>query len=434
MTTTEETPASTTPTTQELGPEQKGAFLRLALIIGVGVAIAVIADVAKTVAVVFALILMVMLHEAGHFFMAKRADMKVTEFFVGFGTKLWSVRRGETEYGVKAIPAGGYVKIVGMSNIEEVPPEEESRTYRQKGYWQRLGVAVAGSTVHFILALLLLWGLFAFVGQRNYDNPQPIVSEITKIESGPSPAEAAGFKVGDRLLSVDGTPITDWEAVRNHIKARPGQPIVFQVERGERAKERLTLTVVPANLQDVKVDGAAAVSEPTGFVGISPTPPLEKDGVVGGLSSGTKELWRYTSGTFVALGKIFSFQGMNNYVDAVRGKGDAGDDGDNRFLSPIGFVRVASQAADEGWAPVLSLLALINVFVGIFNMIPLLPFDGGHVAVATYEAIRSRKGKRYFVDGRKALATAYPVVMLLVFIAVTSLYLDLANPVNNPYR
>ena len=433
MTTTEETPPTTqgTQTTQELGPEQKGAFLRLALIIGIGVAIAIVAGVAKTVAVVFALILMVMLHEAGHFFMAKRADMKVTEFFVGFGTKLWSVRKGETEYGVKAIPAGGYVKIVGMSNIEEVAPEDEARTYRQKGYWQRLGVAVAGSTVHFILALLLLWGLFAFVGQRNPDNLQPVVSEISKIEAGPSPAEAAGFKVGDRLLSVDGQPIHDWKPVQDHIRARPGQPIAFEVQRGT---ERLTLTAVPANLQEVKVDGAPAVSEPTGFIGISPTAPIERDGVIGGFTSGGKELWRYTSGTFVALGKIFSFQGINNYVDAVKGEGDAGENGDGRFLSPIGFVRVASQAADEGWAPVLSLLALINVFVGIFNMIPLLPFDGGHVAVATYEAVRSRKGRRYFVDGRKALATAYPVVMLLVLIAVTSVYLDLANPVNNPYR
>ena len=414
---------------QQMAGDQRAAFIRLALIIGGGVALAVFAGVAKTVAVVFALILMVMLHEAGHFFMAKRADMKVTEFFVGFGARLWSVRKGETEYGVKAIPAGGYVRIIGMSNIEEVAPEDEARTYRQKGYWQRLGVAVAGSTVHFILAFLLLWGLFAFVGVRNPDNLQPVISEISKIAEGPSPAEAAGFKVGDRLLSVDGIPIGDWKPVQEHIKARPGQPIAFEVQRGA---QRLTLTAVPANLQEVKVDGAPAVDEPTGFIGISPTAPLEKDGVVGGIAAGGKELGRYTTGTFVALGKIFSFQGISNYVDEVKGEGDG--DGANRFLSPIGFVRVASQAADQGWGPVLSLLALINVFVGIFNMIPLLPFDGGHVAIATYEAIRSRKGRRYFVDGRKALAAAYPVVMLLVLIAVTSVYLDVANPVNNPYR
>lgn len=428
-----DTPSTPEPPTQaqDFGPEQKAALIRLLLIVGGGVAVALLAGVGKTVAVVFALIVMVMLHEAGHFLMAKRAGMKVTEFFVGFGPRLWSVRKGETEYGVKAIPAGGYVKIVGMSNIEEVAPEDEARTYRQKGYWDRLGVAVAGSTVHFILAFLLLWSLFAFVGERNPDNLQPVVAEISKIEGGPSPAQAAGFQPGDRLLSYDGTPIADgqWQQVQDYIRARPGQPIVFEVQRG---KERLKLTAVPANLQDIKVDGMPAVAEPTGFIGISPTAPIDKDGVVGGLASGSRELWRYTSGTFVALGKIFSFQGISDYVDEVQGQGKG--DGANRFLSPIGFVRVAGQAASEGWAPVLSLLALINVFVGIFNMIPLLPFDGGHVAVATYEAVRSRKGRRYFVDGRKALAAAYPVVMLLVLIAVTSFYLDIANPMNNPYR
>ena len=414
---------------KELEPDQRAAVIRLVAIVVAAVMLAVFAGVAKTVAVVFALIVMIMLHEAGHFVMAKRSGMKVTEFFVGFGTRLWSVRKGETEYGVKAIPAGGYVRIVGMSNIEEVAPEDEPRTYRQQGYWKRLGVAVAGSTVHMILALLLLWGLFAFVGEPNPDNLKPVVSQISKLETGPSPAEAAGFELGDRILSYDGIPLTAWERLPEYIRARPGTPITFEVERAGR---RVELKAVPTNLQDVKVDGVPAVDEPTGFVGISPTTPIETEGVLGAVPKAGKELWRYMSGTVVALGKIFSFQGLGDYVDEVRGEGEG--DGGNRFISPIGFVRVASQAADEGWGPVLSLLALINVFVGIFNMIPLLPFDGGHVAIATYEAVRSRKGRRYFVDGRKALAAAYPVVMILVLIAVTSVYMDLANPLGNPYR
>ena len=108
---------------------------------------------------------MIMLHELGHFVMAKRAGMKVTEFFLGFGPRLWSIRRGETEYGVKAIPAGGYVRIIGMSNIEEVDPADEERTYRSKPYRHRLGVAVAGSTMHFIIAAVLLFLLYAAVGE-----------------------------------------------------------------------------------------------------------------------------------------------------------------------------------------------------------------------------------------------------------------------------
>ncbi|HEV7886316.1 MAG TPA: site-2 protease family protein, partial [Acidimicrobiales bacterium] len=173
--------------------EQRRAFIRLAVIVLAAIVAAVATDVVKTVAVVFALIVMIMLHELGHFLTAKWAGMKVTEYFLGFGPRLWSVRRGETEYGIKAIPLGGYVKIIGMSTMEEVAPEDEPRTYRAKGYWQRLSVAVAGSTVHFILAFALLWSLLVFVGWENPNRLQPVVDQISRLENGPSPAEEAGF-------------------------------------------------------------------------------------------------------------------------------------------------------------------------------------------------------------------------------------------------
>src|SRR5207302_1755928 len=134
-----------------------------ALIIGAGVLAAAATGVTKTLAVIIAIVVMIMLHELGHFATAKWADMKVTEYFLGFGPRLWSVRKGETEYGIKAIPAGGYVKIIGMSNLEDVDPADEPRTYRQQPFWRRLSVAVAGSTMHFIIALLLLFTLVSFV-------------------------------------------------------------------------------------------------------------------------------------------------------------------------------------------------------------------------------------------------------------------------------
>src|SRR5204863_105993 len=120
--------------------EQRSALVRLAMIVVAAIVAAAVTGVTKTVAVVLAIIVMIMLHELGHFLMAKSAGMKVTEFFLGFGPRLWSVRKGETEYGVKAIPAGGYVKIIGMSNLEEVPPEDEPRTYRQQPVWRRLSL------------------------------------------------------------------------------------------------------------------------------------------------------------------------------------------------------------------------------------------------------------------------------------------------------
>src|SRR2546421_6858939 len=152
------------------------------MIIGAGVLAAAITGVTKTVAVVIAIVVMIMLHELGHFATAKWAGMKVTEYFLGFGPRLWSIRRGETEYGVKAIPAGGYVKIVGMTNLEEVDPADEPRAYRQKSFPRRLSVAVAGSPMHFIIAFVLLWGLFSFVG--NPGEPRPVFNSIAELQAG----------------------------------------------------------------------------------------------------------------------------------------------------------------------------------------------------------------------------------------------------------
>ncbi|MDQ1439034.1 MAG: hypothetical protein QOK43_2663 [Acidimicrobiaceae bacterium] len=429
------TPLSPQPAPHAAPADQRSAFIRLAVIVAAGVLASIVTGVGKTVAVVFALILMIMLHEAGHFLMAKAAGMKVTEFFVGFGQRLWSVRKGETEYGIKAIPAGGYVKIVGMSTLEEVADEDEPRTYRQQGYWRRLSVAVAGSTVHFILAFLLLWTLFSVAGRPDYDHPLPVVDSITSFTTGPSPAQQAGFKVGDRILAVDGTPLANWDDLPTYIQARPETPIEFDVQRAGR---RITLTATPVDLAKVKVDGAPRVSKPTGFVGIGPKIPVQKDGVFAGVKDAGTGLWKFTTATVGAIGHIFSPKGVSGYVSQLSGRAPAGDKGngggDNRFISPVGFVRIAGQAADSGLRDVLILLAGINVFVGVFNMIPLLPFDGGHVAIATYEAIRSRKGRRYFVDGRKAMAAAYPVVVLLILIAATSLYIDLVRPLANPFR
>ena len=419
-------------TPDEWTPEdQRRAFIRLAVIIGAGILAAIATGVTKTVLVVAALILMIMLHELGHFVMAKAAGMKVTEYFLGFGPRLWSIRRGETEYGVKAIPAGGYVKIVGMSNIEEVAPEDEPRTYRQKGYWRRLSVAVAGSTMHFIIAFLLLWVLFARVGIPDEDHPLPVVGTVSALETGQSPAQKAGFQAGDRIVAVDGRPVTEWEGLPSYIRARPGTEITFDVMRGS---ERVQLKATPVDLSQVKVDGVPAADEPTGFIGIGAKVPIEKVGAVDGLGKAGTGLWRFTSTTVTSLVRMFSPHGVSNYAAELSGRSSGDGDGQDRFISPVGFVRIAGQAAESGMRDVLILLIAINVFVGIFNMTPLLPFDGGHVAIATYEAIRSRKGRRYYVDGRKALATAYPVVFVLILIAVTSLYLDVVRPMGSPFR
>lgn len=425
--------AAATPARPDWTPEdQRRAFIRLAIIIGVGVLASIATGVTKTVLVIAALILMIMLHELGHFVMAKAAGMKVTEYFLGFGPRLWSIRKGETEYGVKAIPAGGYVRIIGMSNLEDVAPEDEPRTYRQKGYWRRLSVAVAGSTMHFIIAFILLWVLFSAVGIPDDANLKPVVGTISKLSTGPSPAQQAGFRVGDRIVAVDGNPVSDWDSLPTYIRARPEESITFDVVRDG---QRIQLHATTVDLSKVTVDGVAGASKPTGFVGLGPKIPVIKVGPVTGVGKASVGLWRFSTTTVGSLVRLFSPHGVRNYAAELSGRSaPKADQGADRFISPVGFARIAGQAAESGMRDVLILLIAINVFVGIFNMTPLLPFDGGHAAIATYEAIRSRKGKRYFVDGRKALATAYPVVFILILIFVTSMYLDIVRPLGSPYR
>ncbi|CAA9211823.1 MAG: Membrane-associated zinc metalloprotease [uncultured Acidimicrobiales bacterium] len=383
--------------------------------------LSVVAGFWKPLIVIAALFVMIMLHELGHFVMARRAGMKATEFFVGFGPRLWSVRRGETEYGVKALPLGGYVKIIGMTNLEPVPPGDEPRAYRQKPFWGRFGVAVAGSAVHMILALLLLFVLNAVVGNGLHARQLPVIDALSGIEGRPVPAADAGLQVGDEITALDGTPVVGFQDFRSYVRSRPGTPIRVDYERDGRPA---TTTLTP-----IEVAGAGDRPEPTGFVGISARSEDPTVGPVQALGRSADDFGMLFKGTIGALGKLLSFGGIQSYADQVQGKDVPQGDEGNRFLSPVGVYRIAGAAAEQGIGPVLLLLVLINIFVGIFNMLPLLPFDGGHVSIAVYEAIRSRiKGHRHFADVGKLMPVAYVTIALLVVISISSLYIDIARP------
>jgi RIP metalloprotease RseP len=362
--------------------------------------------------------------------------MKATEFFVGFGPRLWSIRRGETEYGVKAIPLGGYVKILGMTNLEPVPAEDEPRSYRQKPFWGRFGVAVAGSTMHMLIAFCLLFALNAVVGNGLHRERLPIISSISTIKDQESPALKAGLKVGDEITALDGGPAVGWDDIRTYVRNRPGTPIQVEYRRdGQLA----TTTVTPLDLATLPSDavtGAApepasqtGAGEARGFLGISATSIEPTVSPVQALGRSAADLGSQAKSTVSSLGKLFSPGGVRGYADQVQGHQVAPEDQGNRFLSPVGVYQIAGSAADQGIGQVLSLLVLINIFVGIFNMLPLLPFDGGHVSIAVYEAIRSRiKGRRHFADAGKLLPIAYVTVAALALIFVSSLYLDIARP------
>ena len=391
------------------------ALVALLLLAGIVVLAFLRPRLAGTIGVLSAVIAMIMLHELGHFVMAKRAGMKVTEFFLGFGPRLWSIRRGETEYGVKAIPAGGYVRIIGMSNLDQVDPADEERTYRAKPYRDRLGVAVAGSTMHFLIAAVLLFVVFAAVGIPHL---RPVIAQIVP----DSPAQHSDFHLGDQIVAVNGVPVKAWEDVPRYVESHGDAELVFTVVRPVTG-QRLDVAIRPKKV----LDGGREVPR----VGIGPERKFdyEKKPVPSAIASTVTGMPKFMWQTVKALGGIFSPKGLENYGNLIRGSKNANQN--NRLLSPIGAARIAGEAVESGWYSVLMFLFSINIFVGIFNMVPLLPLDGGHVAIATFEKIASSiKGRRVQVNVQRLMPITAAVLFVLVILGLSALYLDIFHPIS----
>lgn len=397
---------------------------------------------------VLGIVVMIALHELGHFVMAKRAGMKCTEFFLGFGPRIWSVRKGETEYGLKLIPAGAYVKIIGMHDIEEVDPADEPRTYRQQPFWQRFGVAVAGSTVHFILAFVLIFAVLVGFGMPggSITGQDETKWRVGSVSEG-SAASRAGLEEGDDIVAIDGRPVATFDDLRVVVVDRPDQEVTLTVERD--GEEREVTTTLGRNPRDDR----------DGFLGVGSRLPIERLGPVEGAAASVWEFGQIGRVSLSGLGTLFTPDGITSVGRQVR---DARDDraattaadeepvgprssasasssassseggNETRLLSLLGVFRIGVDAGESGGMVSLFLLfAYINVFIGIFNLVPLLPFDGGHVAIAVYEKVqewRRRDGRRYLADVGKLLPMTYAVVLVLGLIFVSSLYLDLVNP------
>lgn len=368
------------------------------------------------VVIVLALPVIIFLHELGHFVTAKRAGMKVTEFFIGFGPRVWSTTRGETEYGLKAIPLGGYCRIIGMTNLEEVAPEDEPRAYRSKKFLPKVVVAGAGSAVHFTLALLLMFGVLWIHGNRQ---DTTITTTLAVVAPG-SPAERAGMQPGDRVVAIDGTAVDSWDDVYNRlIDGKAGDVVTFGLERdGSTRTVDVTLAVIG--------------NEDRARAGIQASEQVPQLSFAEAAVEAPQQVWEIGVESVKALGSMFSFSGIENYWGVLTGDDKA--DENQRFLSPVGAVRIGSQAAAAGWVEAAILAALINVFIGLFNLVPLLPFDGGHIAIATYERIASAIRRRPVrVDAAKLLPVTGVVVAVLAFIFMSSLFLDITNPADNPF-
>ena len=380
-----------------------------------------------TAVMLIGIVLMIVIHEGGHFVAAKAFDMKVTEAFFGFGPKLWSTQRGETEYGVKAIPFGGYVRIIGMNPLEEIQLDEEDRTYRAAPFWQKSIVVLAGVISHLVVAFLLFLIVFAVWGQRAQDEDGRAIPTLelavvaqTTPSGEPSPALIAGFEEGDVITSFDGASLASWEGFVDLIRANGGSTVALGYERdGSPGEAAVTLGLTDAPLivdDEVVTDGAGdPVTEEVGYFGAAPEVERVDAGLLSNITAAIGSVVTAIGDSFRGLWAMVT--GLPDLLFAVVGDDEEAIN-EVRPITPIGLARIAGPLEST-----LAILALVNVFVAIVNIIPLYPLDGGHFAVATYEKVTGREP-----DVSKLTPVAAVVVLFLVTIGLVGLYLDIFRP------
>ena len=361
-----------------------------------------------------AIILFVTAHEAGHFFAAKAVGMKATEFFFGFGPKIWSTRRGETEYGFKWIPLGGYVRIVGMNPLEEVSPADMGRTYREKKFWEKSVVVLAGVGMNFLIAFIIFYGIILANG---VSAPLPVVDEVVPTavvdgETVPSPAAEAGLEPGDVIVSIGDDSIDEWVDVPTALTEIGAGPTTIVVDRGG---ETLTLDVVLVERDAAEGSGAAP------FLGVSPAIETTEPGVIGSIGVAGSQVWQGIGFTFQAIGDMIRPSSLAQYLGVLVGNTDV--DEEIRPVSPIGIVNIGSQTQSP--AAFLGILAFVNVILATINLLPLFPLDGGHFAVALYEKLSGREA-----NVRKLAPLAAAVIGLFAFLGFVAVILDIVNPIS----
>jgi membrane-associated protease RseP (regulator of RpoE activity) len=396
----------------------------------------------------------VCLHEAGHLVTAKRFGMKATQYFAGFGPTLWSFRRGETEYGLKAIPAGGFVKIVGMTPLEEVAPEDSDRAFWRQPTWQRTIVLVAGSVTHFALAVVIFLIAALTTGLPNpaaaeFDATKapPVLGEVTSCvipgydlkadgafrDCRPGdpvgPAKAAGLRPGDKVVSIGGKTVDTYGALVTAVRQSPPGPVAISYLRDGQPHTTTADLVSTQRPAAGKPKGELQTVSAIGVAVQSPDPIVDYSlaAAPGGAVWFTGESVKQT---FQALGRFP--QRIPKLIDAIGGQ----QRDPNTPISVVGASRIGGQAVELG-APIifLTLLGGLNVFIGVFNLFPLLPLDGGHVAIIWYERARSwlaaRRGRPDpgRVDYNKLMPVTYVVILAFGGLTLLTLAADIVNPI-----
>lgn len=385
-------------------------------------------------AFVVALLTSVMIHEAGHYLTAKKFGMKVTEFFLGFGQKIWSTQRGETEFGLKAIPAGGYCKIVGMSPREELSPADADRAFIKGTITQRLIVLGAGSFLHFVIGFVLLISLFAGVGITSVTNQVQKVSEcvpqsateVCSSTSTPSPAKNAGVLAGDKLVKINGETFKEWSDAVAVIRANAGKQLDIVVDR---SGDQIPLLITPATrMVDGKAIGVLGVINEIGTVRFNPIVATQKS---------------VTFGSEILANSVTSLIKLPSKIpDLLAQTFGARERDPEGLVGVVGVARVSGETASTGKlttnekiATFILIVASLNIFVGMFNLLPLLPLDGGHMAVAIADGIRNFWAKRRGlpkpapIDVERLTPITMIVFVLMAGLSIVLLAADIFNPI-----
>jgi membrane-associated protease RseP (regulator of RpoE activity) len=370
-------------------------------------------------AFIVALLFSVMVHEFGHYITARRYGMWVSEFFLGFGKRIWSFTKGETEFGLKAIPAGGYCKIEGMAPNDQMPEGEEGRAFYKASSGKKLVILGAGSFMHFVLGYLLLFTLFAGVGTNQV---LPTIGEVVK----GSAAQAAGIQPGDEVISINGVKVTSWYKNVEAIRNSQGKELSLGLIRDGQV---ITVTATP---RLTKVQGGKRY-----VLGIVNTVGLKRSGIVQSASDS------------VTLTKTFTLESAKSLINlpskipALWGQTVHGQERDaNGLVGVVGVARVSGQAVgdsqlsiSERLATFILIVASLNIFVGIFNLLPILPLDGGHMAIAIADEVRAlfarirKRPRPAAIDVTILTPVTMVVFVLLACLTLLLLVADVINPV-----
>ena len=371
-------------------------------------------------AFVVALLVSVMIHEFGHYLTARRYGMRVSEFFLGFGTRLWSRKRGETEFGIKAIPAGGYCRIEGMTPDDEMPEGEEGRAFYRASAGKKLIVLGAGSFLHFVLGYILLFTLLAGVGVNQV---LPVIDTVAPN----SAAAAAGFQKGDEIVAINGDRNTKWQNQLDKIRNSEGKELIFTVKRDGM---EMDISAAP-RMTDIE-DGTSRY-----VLGIINEFGTKRLSPVASISDAAELTWTFTSASAKALVQL------PTKIPALWGQTFGGEERDeNGLVGVVGVARVSGQVSSSGELTTserigtfILIVASLNIFVGLFNLLPILPLDGGHMAVAIADALRAFFAR---LRGRPAPApidikvlTPITAMVFVVLASLTVLLLiaDIFNPI-----